>query len=184
MKSKKSYKIRIQRAWKGEDWRKFKSAKDCHICGKELRSDPVRDHCHITGRFRGAAHNTCNLKWRISQKLAKIPVVFHNLRGYDGHFLMSAIGEEEGKMACIPNNMEKYGGVSWPPPQDRHASSGWCFWELPGDLPCPLWSWPCSLLQKHWFILGRTPENDRSRTGATDRLWQVPVLPKWDARGD
>ena len=91
-----------------EDWRSFNRAQDCHICGKELDNDRVRDHCHITGKFRGAAHNACNLKWRISPKYTKIPVVFHNLRGYDGHLLMSAVGEEEGRMTCIPNNMEKY----------------------------------------------------------------------------
>ena len=45
----------------------------------------VRDHCHVTGKFRGAAHNKCNLKLRIPKKL---PIIFHNLQGYDGHIIL------------------------------------------------------------------------------------------------
>ena len=79
---------------------------DCHICGKQLDEDRVRDHCHLTGRYRGAAHNSCNInyKWK-----GRIPVVFHNLRGYDAHIIMQAIGSiPNAKLNCIPNNMEKY----------------------------------------------------------------------------
>ena len=54
----------------------------CWICKQELNADKVRDHCHVTGKFRGAAHNKCNLKLRIPRKL---PIIFHNLQGYDGH---------------------------------------------------------------------------------------------------
>ncbi|KAK3767931.1 hypothetical protein RRG08_052614 [Elysia crispata] len=67
-----------------------------------------RDHCHITGKYRGAAHNACNLKLRLNPKTTTIPVVFHNLRGYDSHLLMQAISKVEGRMSCIPNNTEKY----------------------------------------------------------------------------
>jgi hypothetical protein len=70
--------------------------------------DRVRDHCHITGRYRGAAHNACNLKLRLSAQTTVVPVVFHNLRGYDSHLLMQAISRVEGRISCIPNNMEKY----------------------------------------------------------------------------
>ena len=49
----------------------------------------VRDHCHITGRYRGSAHQSCNLNFKVTKK---IPVVFHNLRGYDGHLIMQQIG--------------------------------------------------------------------------------------------
>ena len=68
----------------------------------------MRDHCHITGKYRGAAHNACNLKVRPSPKTTTIPVVFHNLRGYDSHLIMQAISETTGKIPCIPNNTEKY----------------------------------------------------------------------------
>ena len=82
----------------------------CHICEKPFAcaGDSVRDHCHITGKYRGAAHNACNLKLRLNPKTTVIPVVFHNLRGYDSHLLMQAISRVEGKVSCIPNNTEKY----------------------------------------------------------------------------
>ena len=82
----------------------------CHICEKPFAcaGDSVRDHCHITGKYRGAAHNACNLKLRLNPKTTVIPVVFHNLRGYDSHLLMQAISRVEGKVTCIPNNTEKY----------------------------------------------------------------------------
>ncbi len=96
--------------WAQEDNNCTKNEKqtDCAICKKSLLWDSVRDHCHITGKFRGAAHNTCNLKLRLKKGITPIPVVFHNLRGYDSHLLMQAISKVEGQMSCIPNNTEKY----------------------------------------------------------------------------
>ena len=66
----------------------------CHICDKEYPNKDmrVRDHCHITGKFRGSAHQECNLKLRIKPEDIKIPVIFHNLRGYDSHFIMQQFG--------------------------------------------------------------------------------------------
>ena len=86
---------------------------DCSYCGKPLLRDKcreaVRDHCHLTGKFRGAAHNVCNLSYfRINPKKTIIPVVFHNLRGYDAHHLMQEIASVDSNLKCIPNNMEKY----------------------------------------------------------------------------
>ena len=90
----------------GSDWRAFKKAINCHICSKELGGDRVKDHCHVTGQFRGAAHNDCNINYKFT---GRIPVVLHNLRGYDSHMTMQAIGKIQGKsLKCIPNNMEKY----------------------------------------------------------------------------
>ena len=102
----------------------FESAKYCHICKNRYSEEDicVRDHCHITGNYRGSAHQDCNLKLRLSPTNIQIPVFFHNLRGYDSHFIMQQIGEiakkhvyknkkgEECQMDinCIPNNMEKY----------------------------------------------------------------------------
>ena len=88
-----------------EDWLAFRTAETRHVCDKPLEDDSVRDHCHITGEYRGAAHNACNLKLRLNPS---IPVVFHNLRGYDSHLLMQAISKVEGRVSCIPNNTEKY----------------------------------------------------------------------------
>ena len=67
------------------DEKKFKEAQTCYICENLFDGEQkVRDHCHFTGEFRGAAHEQCNLKLR---KIKDIPVFFHNLQGYDGHFI-------------------------------------------------------------------------------------------------
>ena len=105
------------------DEKEFKKA-TCHICDKKYTEKDirVRDHCHITGKYRGSAHQECNLKLRINPKEIKIPVIFHNLRGYDSHFIMQEIGaivkkhayknkkgeEKQMDINAIPNNMEKY----------------------------------------------------------------------------
>ena len=73
----------------------FQKATKCHICDRQYQDKDirVRDHCHITGEFRGSAHQDCNLKLQINPNTIKIPVFFHNLRGYDSHFIMQQIGE-------------------------------------------------------------------------------------------
>ena len=78
-----------------KDEEKFQKAEECHICDKRYTEKDirVRDHCHITGEYRGSAHQDCNLKLRINPEEIKIPVIFHNLRGYDSHFIMQQIGE-------------------------------------------------------------------------------------------
>jgi len=65
----------------------------------------VREHCHITGVFRGTACNDCNLKLKLTDK---IPVVFYNLRRYDSHLLRQELGKFKKEIYVIPNNMEKY----------------------------------------------------------------------------
>ena len=106
------------------DEQNFKTMDRCHICGEKYTDKDVRvrDHCHITGKFRGSAHQECNLKLRIKPEDIKIPVIFHNLLGYDSHFIMQQIGEIANKngytnkkgekqdlnINAIPNNMEKY----------------------------------------------------------------------------
>ena len=99
-----------------EDEESFQKATHCHICEKKYRVDdvPVRDHCHVTGKYRGSAHQTCNLKLQISAEKIKIPVIFHNLKGYDSHFIMNELGElikkgeENIKINVIAQNAEKY----------------------------------------------------------------------------
>ena len=83
----------------------FDEATECWICHGELGLDRVRDHCHLTGKYRGAAHNKCNLQYR---RPKFIPVVFHNLSGYDSHLFIKNLGVTEGNINCIPNNEEKY----------------------------------------------------------------------------
>ena len=68
----------------------------------------VRDHCHFTGYYRGPAHKSCNLKFKIKTGTTKIPVVFHNLKGYDSHLIMQKLHTAKGNISCIANNAEKY----------------------------------------------------------------------------
>lgn len=68
----------------------FLSSSSCHICEREFESEDkrVRDHCHFTGKYRGAAHSNCNTLYRENRE---IPVIFHNLSGYDSHFIVAEI---------------------------------------------------------------------------------------------
>ena len=65
----------------------------------------MRDHCHLSGKFRGAANEVCNLKYKIPKFF---PVVFHNLSGYDSHLFIKTLGNSDGDISCIPNNEENY----------------------------------------------------------------------------
>ena len=89
----------------------FQSATQCWICQKEFnveKNPKVRDHCHILGQYRGPAHKICNTKLAIKPWITPIPVVFHNLKGYDSHLIMQQIHKITGRLSCIPNNTEKY----------------------------------------------------------------------------
>ena len=102
----------------------FQNSTICHICERKFNEEKdkdkpskqkVRDHCHITGKYRGAAHSNCNLKWSISAENLKIPVIFHNLKGYDCHFIMQNIGhlirqDFNINVDVIASNFEKYIG--------------------------------------------------------------------------
>ena len=66
----------------------------------------VKDHCHYTRKFRGAAHGECNLRYKVPKE---IPVVFHNGSTYDYHFIIKKLAEEfEGEFECLGENTEKY----------------------------------------------------------------------------
>ena len=102
---------------KVDEEKSFQKATICHICRKELGTDKVRDHMHLPPyTYRGAAHNHCNFQFQFSQgKRAQnskfyIPVIFHNLRGYDSHLLMESAGKmcKGKKLSVIPNHSEKY----------------------------------------------------------------------------
>lgn len=113
------------------DEREFANQSHCHICKKIFyfkwierdseslmgdeaptttayifHRDKVRDHCHLTGKYRGAAHSNCNLNYQLSRT---VPVVFHNLVNYDSHFLIEHLSNAiEGKITIIPKNSEHY----------------------------------------------------------------------------
>ncbi|XP_057308119.1 uncharacterized protein LOC130646005 [Hydractinia symbiolongicarpus] len=86
-------------------------ASKCHICRKPFDGceniRKVRDHCHYTGKYRGATHAICNLKYKIP---GHIPVIFHNLSGYDAHLFIRELGEKYDiqDIGCIAENTEKY----------------------------------------------------------------------------
>ena len=76
-----------------------------HICKKEFNNDKVRGHCHFTGEYRGAAHNTCNLRYKITKN---IPVIFHNGSTYDYRDIIKELAcEFEGNFECLGKNTEK-----------------------------------------------------------------------------
>ena len=93
--------------FKIQEQQQYEKETKCWICKGKFKEDDkkVRDHCHFTGRYRGAAHNSCNLKYR---KPNFTPVVFHNLSGYDSHLFIKNLGFTAGNIDCIPNNEEKY----------------------------------------------------------------------------
>ena len=84
----------------------------CLFCAEPLlvqnHKDSVKYHYHVTGKYRGAPHNECNLKLKLNAKPVPIPVVLHNLKGYDSHLPMQAMARVLGKIKCVPTNTEKY----------------------------------------------------------------------------
>ena len=88
-------------------WKLYKKVRECHICYKPFNGfDPkVRDHCHYTGRYRGPTNRNCNLRYRIPHY---IPVVFHNLSGYDVHLFIKELGVKSNDIGVIVKNKEDY----------------------------------------------------------------------------
>ncbi|XP_065193139.1 uncharacterized protein LOC135824333 [Sycon ciliatum] len=80
----------------------FQNAVNCWICDEVLGEDRVRDHDHLTGNYRGAAHYQCNIQLSIYPDRQIIPVVFHNLKGYDAHHLIAHIGMTEVEEGVYP----------------------------------------------------------------------------------
>ena len=95
----------------------YEKQKVCYIGEKNFCDDKnkkskydlyhkVRNHCHYTGKFRGAAHNICNLRFNVSKK---VPIVFHNGSTYDYHFVIKKLAQEfKGEFDCLGENTEKY----------------------------------------------------------------------------
>ena len=95
-----------------EDWDRYNAAVGCWVCDGPFKPYKggdcnglwkVKDHCHITGEYRGAAHLKCNQQLRIDPFRTPIPVFFHNLKNYDSHHLISAVGRTEEKTTTFTN---------------------------------------------------------------------------------
>jgi len=76
----------------------FKKSNNCHICVTPHLLDRVRDHCHFTGKFRGAALHACNLKYKVPKF---IPVFFHNITRYDCHLFIKDLAIIPGEIKVI-----------------------------------------------------------------------------------
>ena len=103
-----------------EEIKFYEEQKECNVCSKEFCYDAnkenevkwnkiyhkVRDHCHYAGKFRGAAHNICNLRYKVPKKIS---VVFHNASTYDYHFIIKQLAEDfKGQFEYLGENTEKY----------------------------------------------------------------------------
>ena len=102
-----------------DDETQYEEAENCYACevefgtmlginektGEPIIAKKCRDHCLITGKYRGAACDKCNLRMRVPKF---VPVLFHNLEGYDSHLFVRSLGFTEGDIRCIPKTDEKY----------------------------------------------------------------------------
>ena len=90
-----------------EENERFEMTNICWICGGliENTDNKVRDHCHINGKYRGAAHCSCNINLKITQK---VPVIFPNLKGYNSHLVFKELSKFNVKISVVPNGLEKY----------------------------------------------------------------------------
>ena len=68
-------------------------------------NDKVRDHCHITGKYRGSAYWNYNIDLKVSKKVL---VIFHNLKGYASHLIFKELSKFNCRVSVIPNGLEKY----------------------------------------------------------------------------
>ncbi|CAG9769955.1 unnamed protein product [Ceutorhynchus assimilis] len=90
-----------------EQENEFRDAINCHICEKPFKvgDERVRDHCHLTGNFRAAAHSICNVNYTLP---THIPIFFHNMSGFDSHLFVKELAQGNEKLDVIPQNKERY----------------------------------------------------------------------------
>ena len=85
----------------------FQQSNSCWICKDLIGNDEekVRDHCHVTGKFRVAAHWNCNINLQLTKKA---PVICHNLRSFDSHLIFSEFDKFDAKISVIVNGLENH----------------------------------------------------------------------------
>ena len=112
-----------------EESKSYEEQEVCHICERKFCTDEhdenyknrkkVKDHCHYTGKFRGAAHSKCNLNYKVPKD---IPIIIHNA-SYDTHFIINQLAKEfKGELDCIGENMEKY--ITFSAPIKKNCDDG------------------------------------------------------------
>ena len=98
-----------------EDEEDYKNNNICRFCEREILSDKVRDHCHLTGKYRGPAHKICNIN--VSQQKSNIfPFIFHNFINYDCHMFFKRLVDlenEKVKFDISPKTNEEYVSLSY-----------------------------------------------------------------------
>ena len=114
-----------------KETKSYEKQKACYICKKEFSTDEndkntfklyhkIKDHCHQTGKFRGGAHSTANLRYKTPKE---IPVVFHNCSTYDYHFIINKLAKEfYGQLECLGENSEKY--ITFSVPISKELDNG------------------------------------------------------------
>ena len=90
-----------------EEEERFQQSNICWICNElfDVADEKVRDHCHVTGKYKGAAHWSCNVNLKLTKKT---PVMFHNLKDYDSHLIIKEEDKYDIRVDVIPNGLEKH----------------------------------------------------------------------------
>ena len=88
-----------------EDEEIYNNSDICWICKEELNTDKIRDYSIVIGKFRGASHSKCNKYLDIPKKL---PIIFHNLEGYDGHLIFQELSNFSVDIEVIPKGIDRY----------------------------------------------------------------------------
>ena len=100
---------------KEENEEDYRNNINCRFCEKEIVSDKVIDHCHLTGKYRGPAHNTCNINVKQKDSIF-IPFEFHNFSNYDCHMFFKklvVLKKDEVKFKILPKTNEEYIAVKY-----------------------------------------------------------------------
>ena len=98
-----------------EDEEHYKNNNICRFCAKNIQSDKVRDHCHLTGKYRGPAHSKCNINVTQKQSIF-IPFFFHYFSNYDCHmFCKRLVNKKKDKVdfEIIPKTNKEYISVTY-----------------------------------------------------------------------
>ena len=110
----KYFKTNLELQITPEEEESFKLAEECWLCEEPFTEDKVRDHDHLRGKYRGAAHNTCNINCK-QRSSSFIPIFFHNFSGYDCHLIFEELLTEAYNQNCnptiIPKSLENYVSV-------------------------------------------------------------------------